>query len=138
MTIYFVDDDHEDLQLMEEIAISLGHQARLFRNGEDLVKALEADSPVPDLFFIDVVMPKIDGYEILAAVKAHPDYAHIPILIHSAMCEEQCVSKCYELGASYFLRKAYSIHALRSTIEHALSKDWSSFRATREEFLYQH
>jgi CheY-like chemotaxis protein len=136
--IYFIDDDIEDLQLMQEISSSFGHHSKTFRSGEELSAAIKTGLPVPDLFFIDVVMPMIDGYEILSILKANPKYAASPILVHSAKCDPECVSKCYQMGANYFLRKAFSFQGLKSTIEHALSKDWSTFKAGREDFLFQY
>jgi CheY-like chemotaxis protein len=136
--IYFIDDDSDDLLLMEEIAASLGHNSRSFHSGTHLTEAIIKGLPVPDMFFLDVMMPMIDGFEVLSDLKANPAYAAVPVIIHSTECDEKCVSKCFELGASYFLNKACSMRGIKASLNHVFTKDWATFKKDRKDFLFEY
>ncbi|HEX9980491.1 MAG TPA: response regulator [Flavobacterium sp.] len=135
--IFVIDDDQDDLQMMQEIILSIGHYPQSFCSGSDMFSYISTHTQRPDVIFLDVCLPQVDGFEILREIKSSPKLHDVPVVIYSAKCDEKCVSKCFELGANYFLPKACTIKEVRESIQHALDKDWSSWRACREEFLHQ-
>jgi CheY-like chemotaxis protein len=137
-TIHFLDDDEDDLHLLMEISQSLGHIPRLFRNGINMLTALRDEPIKPDIIFLDINMPTIDGYQILRNIRAFKEYNDIPIVIHSGNCDDKCINKCLEYGANYYMTKAFSYNELRNAISYATNKDWKIFRPNVQQFLHIH
>src|SRR5665811_2323744 len=91
ITILLADDDEDDLQVVKEALEKnrLGNDIRTTGDGEELLDYLlrrgrytdPSDSPRPGLILLDLNMPKKDGREALAEIKAHPNLRQIPIIV---------------------------------------------------------
>ena len=68
-TLFYLDDDEDDLDFFKEIAESLGHTVRGFSEGRIMLLVLETESVKPDMIFLDVHMPILNGQEILEIIK---------------------------------------------------------------------
>lgn len=86
---------------------------RLAPTGADLVsvtdgaKALETiKSYIPDIIMLDLLMPNVDGFEILKLVKSDDAVKHIPVLVLSNLGQKEEVERCKKLGAEDFIIKA--------------------------------
>ncbi len=86
---------------------------RLAPTGADLVsvtdgaKALETiKSYIPDIIMLDLLMPNVDGFEILKLVKSDESLKHIPVLVLSNLGQKEEVERCKKLGAEDFIIKA--------------------------------
>ncbi|HRH22977.1 MAG TPA: response regulator [Candidatus Paceibacterota bacterium] len=86
---------------------------RLAPTGADLVsvtdgaKALETiKSYIPDIIMLDLLMPNVDGFEILKLVKSDDSVKHIPVLVLSNLGQKEEVERCKKLGAEDFIIKA--------------------------------
>jgi two-component system phosphate regulon response regulator PhoB/two-component system alkaline phosphatase synthesis response regulator PhoP len=86
---------------------------RLAPTGADLVsvtdgaKALETiKSYIPDIIMLDLLMPNVDGFEILKLVKSDESLKHIPVLVLSNLGQKEEVDRCKKLGAEDFIIKA--------------------------------
>ena len=77
------------------------------REGLDFLQKTEkyADSPRPDLIFLDLNMPRMNGYEFLAEVKKNPKLGDIPIIVLTTSDAESDVIRSYKLGASSYISK---------------------------------
>ncbi len=62
----------------------------------------------PDAIILDIVMPEVNGFEILKGLKADEDTRHIPVIILSVHKDEEDVEKAIALGARFYLRKPFS------------------------------
>jgi CheY-like chemotaxis protein len=136
--MFFTDDDHDDLQLMTMVSDSLGHTSQLFHDGDQLLANLERTDVQPDIIFLDITMPRKSGIEILTKLRSMDKTKSIPIVIHSGNCDEKCISECYELGANYYVTKAYSYTDLKAALEYSINTDWSTYKAARENFLHEY
>ncbi|WP_293893704.1 response regulator [Flavobacterium sp.] len=137
--MFFTDDDHDDLYLLKEVAESLGHTAQIFHDGHEMLAALNTETEKPDLIFLDINMPKIDGFQVLEKVRSYEDDLNaIPVIIHSGHTDDKYIEKCLELGANYYIPKAHSYNQLKSSINYALNTNWAAFKADRENFLHKH
>jgi CheY-like chemotaxis protein len=87
-------------------------------NGREGLNLLAA-SP-PDVILSDLMMPEMDGYELLEATRAHPAWARIPFLVLSARGEQEAVDRAIELGASHYLRKPVDTPALLEALRESL------------------
>lgn len=83
---------------------SLGYDSRLVRDGEAGFKEIKAF--VPDLILLDIVMPKMDGYEVMEAMKKDTDLPPIPVIIISNSGQVVEIDRAKDLGAIDYLIKA--------------------------------
>jgi len=101
--ILIVDDDEKNLELMGEILKIHGYAFETAKNG---LEALEKTKEIsPDLIFLDIMMPHIDGYEVCKRLKEDPSTQHIPVVIVTALADKQSKIRGLEVGAIDFLTK---------------------------------
>ena len=82
-TIYFVEDDENVNQLIEATLISGGFNALGFLDPELFLEVIKDSRP--DLIVLDLMLPKISGFDVLKTLKETPAYADIPVIILSAL-----------------------------------------------------
>jgi CheY-like chemotaxis protein len=137
--IFLIDDDVDDLHFMNDISISLGHTTQLFYNGPDMFSVLNSIEIKPNIIFLDINMPMLDGFEVLEKLRhTKEEFKDIPVIIHSSHRDEKSIKRCYELGANYFITKAFNYNDLKSSIEYAINKDWKTFKASLHDFKHEH
>jgi len=98
--VLVIDDDLEVRTVLQKYLSKLGYQVELADNGEEGLRL--AKKIFPDVITLDVMMPKMDGWEVLSYLKADPELDHIPVIVLS-MIEDKSVG--YSLGASDYLIK---------------------------------
>jgi CheY-like chemotaxis protein len=126
---FIVDDDPDD----QEIFINAIHSVEEFCvcngafNGEDAIRQLsELYVELPELIFLDLNMPKMDGKQCLAKIKALKKLQNIPVIIYSTSADKKEIAATYELGASFFLQKPNRFEELYKAVEKIITHDWSS------------
>ena len=127
ITVLMVDDDGDDRLLVRDAfrAASLGTDLRFVSDGEELLRHLRrqreyskaSNSPRPGLILLDLNMPRMDGREALAALKADPELRLIPVIVMSTSRAPEDVEKSYRLGAASFISKPVSYTALLEVTE---------------------
>jgi CheY-like chemotaxis protein len=133
IVILLTDDDEEDLQMtLEALRESrLGNDLRTTRDGEELMDYLlhrgryvdPSDSPVPGLILLDLNMPKKDGREALAEIKANPDLRQIPVIVLTTSKAEEDIFRSYDLGVNSFITKPVTFVGLVEAME-VVSQYW--------------
>ncbi len=123
-TVFLIDDDDDDREIFEEAIRSLPLDLNLQQaiNGVDALDKLRASLTIPDLIFLDLNMPKMDGREFLRHIKQIIAYAHIPVIIYSTSSNSRDVEFTTEHGAVRFMVKHHSITALKEDLEQALKQ----------------
>lgn len=123
ITILMADDDEEDRDLTHE-ALERAHltnQVRFVGDGQELLDYLRregryadpaADAPTPGIILLDLNMPKKDGREALAEIKADPDLKSIPIVVLTTSRDEEDVVRSYDLGVNSFISKPVTFGSL--------------------------
>jgi len=114
--------------IAEDDALTAGLAAdRLQRDGFEVTQAVNglealklAENDVFDLVVLDVKMPYIDGFQLLAELRGRPEYAEVPIVILTAMGSEHSVVRAFELGASDYILKPFSPTELTARAERLL------------------
>jgi adenylate cyclase len=89
-------------------------------NGREALELLQ-EKPI-DLVLLDIMMPEMNGYEVLERLKADPDLRHIPIIMISAVDEIESVIRCIELGAEDYLSKPFNPTLLRARVGASLER----------------
>jgi adenylate cyclase len=118
--ILVVDDNAENRDVLGRRLERDGHKVLQAAGGIKAIELLSQQSF--DLVLLDVMMPEMDGYEVLQHLKAEPALRHIPVLMISALDEIDSVVRCIELGAEDYLPKPFDPVLLRARIGASLEK----------------
>lgn len=104
--VLVVDDVQENVELMEAILVAKGFNVLTARNG---LQALEmVESRFPDLILLDVMMPNMDGFEVTRRIRANTKLPYIPIVLVTALQDNDARLTGLEAGADEFLSKPFS------------------------------
>jgi class 3 adenylate cyclase len=117
-----VDDNETNLDLLSRRLRRLGHQVEIAASGPQALAAL-ARRPF-DLVLLDVLMPGMDGHQVLVQLKADQHLRHLPVIMMSALGELHSVVHCIELGAEDYLTKPFEPVLLRARVDACLGKKW--------------
>lgn len=127
-TIYYLDDDTDDLYTFKEVAETLGHSVSIFINGQMFLEALRKGA-LPDIIFLDIRMPVFHGEEILMVIKKDEEWKNIPVVMISGFGHKALIKQYLESGANYLMKKPNSLADYRSSLELVLNIDWNTFQA---------
>lgn len=119
-TIYFVEDDENVNQLIEATLISGGFNAFGFVDPEMFLEVIKDSRP--DLIVLDLMLPKISGFDILKTLKETPAYADIPVIILSALSSERDIVKGLDMGANDYITKPFGLREFISRINANITK----------------
>ncbi len=131
MKILIVDDLHDARQLLRYMVENNGHEAIEATNGRDGIKVTK--SFLPDLIISDALMPVMDGFKFLRAIKQDPELSAIPFILYSSSYqEEQDVRLAMSLGADAYFFKPMDPVELWKEIENILVKAQQNVRHSSE------
>jgi adenylate cyclase len=116
-----VDDSRVNRLVLVRQLATLGLEAMEAENGAEALELLRAYGGAIDVALLDVVMPELDGYETLAAMKGDDALRHIPVLIVSGVEELDSVVRCIELGATDYLTKPINPRILQARLNASLA-----------------
>jgi signal transduction histidine kinase len=124
-----VDDNAENRDVLARRLQKQGHWAVTVSSGREALDAL-ADQPF-DLVLLDMMMPEMDGYEVLSRIKEDPRSSRLPVIMISALDEMDSVVRCIEMGAADYLPKPFNPTLLRARIEAGLREKRARDRELR-------
>lgn len=120
--ILLVDDSEDDIMLTREGFTQAGchHELREVHNGEEAIEYLTGEGlysdrgkfPLPAVMLLDINMPKRNGYDVLAWVRAQPGLRYLTVFILTASMRSEDKERAYRLGATGFLVKPSTLDAL--------------------------
>ena len=116
-----VAEDDRFLRKAAEMALKRhGYTVLTAADGEEALRA--ARSVLPDLIMLDLIMPKLNGFDVLQALKKDAPTAHIPVIILSNLGQDRDVQQAMDAGAAaYFIKTDLSLQALVLRVEEALT-----------------
>ena len=114
-------EDDRFLRKAGEMALKrAGYTVLTAVNGEEALRT--AQSELPDLILLDLIMPKLNGFDVLQALKKEAPTAHIPVIILSNLGQDRDVQQAMEAGAAaYLIKTNLSLQALVQRVEEALT-----------------
>lgn len=118
--VLVVDDDPLNVDLLEQALEEMGHATIAARDGQQALQA--AFQHAPDLILLDVMMPILDGFEVLKQLKSRPPACDIPVIMISAMDDMNSVVRGIRMGAEDYLPKPFNEVLLRARIDACLEK----------------
>ncbi|MEA3324497.1 MAG: response regulator [Euryarchaeota archaeon] len=110
--ILLVEDNPGDVRLTQEVLMDgkVRNNMHVAKDGVDAISFLQqtgeyADAPRPDIILLDLNMPKKDGREVLADIKADPDLKKIPVVVLTTSSAEHDIFRSYDLHANCYITK---------------------------------
>ncbi len=130
-----VDDSSVNRRLLERLLTQEGYRVTLAEDGPQALEQLRDPSQPVDVVLLDIMMPEMDGRDVLRHVKADPGLRHIPVIVLSAVEDTDTVTECIEAGAADYLHKPFSRSILRARLVASLAE--KRLRDTELEYLEQ-
>ncbi|MDA3867288.1 MAG: response regulator [Salinivirgaceae bacterium] len=106
-TVMVVDDSSTSTFLMESFFEENGYDVIIAEDGSKALKKLEATTP--DVIFLDLMMPKMSGFDVLSGIKKIESAKEIPVIIISAKTEIEDINQARKLGAIEYMYKPIDI-----------------------------
>ncbi len=103
--ILIVDDDERNLKLLGAILSNYGYSYETAKDGREALK--KAEELLPDLIYLDIMMPGMDGYEVLRRLRADERFSHVPVILITALADKDSRLKGLDTGANDFLTKPF-------------------------------
>jgi len=116
ITFLLVDDDEDDSMLFEEVLQECDPEIHFMAasNGKEALDMLTSEGiDLPDLIFLDLNMPRMDGKECLSKMKQHAALAQIPVIIYTTSFHLKDIEETRKLGAIGFITKPSDIQDLQ-------------------------
>jgi DNA-binding response OmpR family regulator len=101
-----VDDEPELVAILRMMLEENEFNVRCAYSGPQLFAGLEAQKP--DLILLDIMMPKMDGLEVIKQLKGNPSTASIPVILLTAKVQQEDVLEGYKTGADYYITKPFT------------------------------
>jgi len=116
--IFLADDDKDDRELFMDALTELPIETSVkqFENGVDLMAELYSENPLPDVIFLDLRMPLMDGFECLMDIRNIPEFSEIKIIIYSTSYNQNEVDQLKEGGANQYIKKPNSFNQLKTLL----------------------
>jgi len=118
--ILVVDDEELNRHLLQRWLIRQGHEVTFGANGREALDLIHQHSF--DLILLDVLMPELNGFEVLLRIKSEPNTRDLPVIMISALTELDSVVRCIENGAEDYLPKPFQPVLLNARINACLEK----------------
>jgi len=113
--ILIVDDNQAMVEALSIIVSARGHDAFTALSGEEALNLVESE--MPDVMLLDLTMPGIDGFETLDRLRTMPEGKDLPVLIITALDEEDLEGRVADAGGTALLRKPVDVNHLADQIE---------------------
>ena len=121
--ILLIDDDEDDSIIFAKVLSEIDPLCS-FATVHDANGLLESlDKSLPDIIFLDLVMPTLDGYYCLKQIRKNLKYRSLPVIVYSDLNDRLNTNMSYELGANFFVVKPVSLAELASVLQHILNMD---------------
>lgn len=125
-TLLIIDDATESLSMLSELLLPL-YRVRVANSGEIGLRMAHS-APMLDLILLDVMMPVMDGFAVLAELRKNPCTQDIPVVFLTAKAEAQDVERGLQLGAADYITKPFSpivvLARVRTQLEAKQARDW--------------
>jgi len=132
-TIMVVDDSPDLVEIVRLTLEGKGFNVRCAYSGKELLAALEKQKP--DLIILDIMMPEMDGLEVLARLKSAPETSFIPVVLLTAMVRYENIIRGYRMEADYYITKPFTETQLMTGINLFLSGNKGHSVGSRSQSL---
>jgi DNA-binding response OmpR family regulator len=118
--VLVADDDPDILDLVTFRLDRAGYEVVQARDGQEALDTALARAP--DLCVLDVMMPRLDGYEVTRRLREAESTRSVPVILLTARAQESDVERGFDVGATDYMRKPFSPQELRARVEALLAR----------------
>jgi DNA-binding response OmpR family regulator len=118
--VLVVDDEHNILLSIEFLLKQAGYQVEVAHDGEEAMEKMRSFQP--SLVLLDVMMPKVNGFEVSRRIRENPEWSSTKIIMLTAKGREVEVTKGLALGADSYVIKPFSTRDLMAEVKNILSQ----------------
>ncbi|HVL64142.1 MAG TPA: response regulator [Actinomycetota bacterium] len=129
--IFIAEDDPDVRQVITHLMKSEGHAVSALRDGQQVVESLRWDAP--DLLILDIMMPAMDGYDVLEEMARSGSGRHTRVLVLTAKAGEKDFEQSLSLGAARHMTKPFDPDELIDAVNDLLSLSADEVRRLRED-----
>lgn len=122
LNVLIADDSVSVRRVMTNLVKSVGWTPVAAKDGRDALEILHGLPAPPDVFLLDIEMPRMDGYELLGFLRSQPAYRSTPVIMVTSRAGEKHRTKALDLGATGYMVKPYQDEALLSLIRELVSQ----------------
>jgi DNA-binding response OmpR family regulator len=122
--VLVADDDPAIVELVRLNLEVRGYEVLTADNGADAIRMAMTEKP--NLLIVDVLMPEVDGYEVIRVLKESPETAHIPIIVLTAYASDVGAMVSWMQGADSYLAKPFNPDELLVVVERVLASERST------------
>ncbi len=124
--ILIVDDDLRHDKMISYLLLSKGFKVSYILSGDEALEKLKKETDLPSVILMDIMMPQIDGLEVLKQMKENDKLKEIPIIMLTALSEQKYIDKATELGAVDYIEKPFNPSDVLAKIRSAIKDDTGS------------
>jgi cyclic di-GMP phosphodiesterase len=114
-------DDENDILLILKTALKDDFDVETAQSGPEALQAID-ESGAPDLIILDLMMPEMDGMEVLVKLRQLPMTAQTPVIFLTGVSDKAKIREALDKGTSYYIVKPFNYHDLISKVTLALSE----------------
>lgn len=119
--ILAVDDERHIVRLVQVNLERQGYEVITAFDGREALEKIESEKP--DLVILDVMMPYMDGFEVLQAIRKNPDISTLPVIMLTAKAQDADVFRGWQQGVDTYLTKPFNPMELLSFVKRILGRD---------------
>ena len=134
-TVFYVDDNEDDLEFFKIAAESCGASVHLFLDPAAMISAMEIEIK-PDIIYLDYNLHVGTAVDVIRNLRTKRIYYEIPIVILSEHEDKAVISLCWKAGANYFITKPRSLKTFEKVLAITLDIDWANYKPSKEDFSF--
>lgn len=119
-SVLIVEDDEHIGHLLEFMLQREGYAVTLVANGRLAAQAIAADGDAPDLVLLDVMLPYLDGFELVGLIRARAEWRDTPIIMLTSKSQEQDIVRALDAGANDYIVKPFQPNELLARLRRFL------------------
>jgi CheY-like chemotaxis protein len=139
LQVLLADDDIDDCLLFKEALEELPLSTRLkfVNDGDQLMKLLKSTRRLPHVLFLDLNMPRKNGFECLTEIMGNDKLKALPVIIYSTSSEQDVIDRLYQNGAQHFIKKPFDFSQFKRVIHYSLAliMKQTSLQRTKNNFI---
>ncbi len=109
--VLIVDDNEDNVAILRAMLLDRGYEIRIARDGRSALASVRERRP--DVILLDIMMPGMDGMQVLDQLKHDPQHGAIPVIMLTARAEDRDILAGYETGADYYITKPFTMRQIR-------------------------